>query len=46
MPVEALTGRVLMDTNVPIYATLSADTRHERARQEKGSHKSYYLSFF
>jgi predicted nucleic acid-binding protein len=33
MPVEALTGRVLVDTNVLIYATLSADPRHEPARQ-------------
>lgn len=33
MPVEALVGRVLIDTNVLIYATLSADPRHEQARR-------------
>jgi predicted nucleic acid-binding protein len=33
MTVEALAGRVLVDTNVLIYATLSGDPRHERARQ-------------
>jgi len=33
MRVKALTGRVLVDTNVLIYATLSADPRHEQARQ-------------
>jgi len=32
MNVEELTGRVLVDTNVLIYATLAADPRHERAR--------------
>ncbi len=31
MGVEELTGRVLVDTNVLIYATLSADTRHQRS---------------
>lgn len=30
--IRSLTGRVLVDTNVLIYATLSADPRHERAR--------------
>lgn len=30
--VRSLTGRVLVDTNVLIYATLAADPRHERAR--------------
>lgn len=33
MHVEELTGRVLIDTNVLLYATLSADPRHERARE-------------
>ena len=33
MRVENISGRVLVDTNVLIYATLSADPRHERARQ-------------
>lgn len=32
MPVESLTGRVLVDTNVLIYATLSGDPRHVHAR--------------
>ena len=31
--IRSLTGRVLVDTNVLIYATLAADPRHERARQ-------------
>ncbi len=31
MTVEKLTGRVLVDTNVLIYATLAADPRHPRA---------------
>lgn len=30
--VRSFTGRVLVDTNVLIYATLAADPRHERAR--------------
>ena len=33
MRVEDLTGRVLVDTNVLIYATLSADPRHQKARE-------------
>jgi len=33
MRVKALTGRVLVDTNVLIYATLSADPRHKKAQQ-------------
>ena len=33
MRVEELTGRVLVDTNVLLYATLAADPRHERARE-------------
>ena len=33
MRVEELAGRVLVDTNVLIYATLAADPRHARARQ-------------
>ncbi len=33
MRVEDLAGRVLLDTNVLIYATLSADGRHARARE-------------
>jgi predicted nucleic acid-binding protein len=33
MNVNELTGRVLVDTNVLIYATLSADPRHARARE-------------
>lgn len=32
MTVENLTGRVLVDTNVLIYATLAADTRHGLAK--------------
>jgi predicted nucleic acid-binding protein len=32
MSVENLTGRVLVDTNVLIYATLASDSRHEQAR--------------
>ena len=31
MNVDALNGRVLLDTNVLIYATLAADSRHIRA---------------
>ena len=31
MSVEGLKGRVLVDTNVLIYATLAADPRHQRA---------------
>ena len=30
--IRSLAGRVLVDTNVLIYATLSSDPRHERAR--------------
>ena len=33
MKVEDLRGRVLVDTNVLIYATLSADPRHQRAQE-------------
>jgi len=33
MRVDALTGRVLVDTHVLIYATLAADPRHQRARE-------------
>lgn len=33
MNVEGITGRVLVDTNVLIYATLAADARHKRARE-------------
>lgn len=33
MTVEQLTGRVLVDTNVLIYATLTADPRHKRAQE-------------
>lgn len=33
MRVEELTGRILVDTNVLIYATLAADPRHAQARQ-------------
>jgi predicted nucleic acid-binding protein len=33
MRVEDLAGRVLLDTNVLIYATLSADPRHVRAKE-------------
>lgn len=33
MRVEELTGRVLVDTNVLIYATLASDPRHGAARQ-------------
>lgn len=33
MTVEDLTGRVLVDTNVLIYATLAADPRHRRAQE-------------
>lgn len=32
MNVEEIAGRLLIDTNVLIYATLVADPRHERAR--------------
>ena len=32
MSVDDLRGRLLVDTNVLIYATLSADPRHEQAR--------------
>ncbi len=32
MRVEEVTGRVLVDTNVLIYATLAADPRHDRAQ--------------
>lgn len=30
--IQSVTGRVLVDTNVLIYATLAADPRHERAQ--------------
>ena len=33
MTVEQVTGRVLVDTNVLIYATLTADPRHTEARE-------------
>jgi len=33
MNVNDLTGRMLVDTNVLIYATLSSDPRHARARE-------------
>ncbi len=33
MRVEELTGRALVDTNVLIYATLSADPRHQKAHE-------------
>lgn len=33
MRVEDLRGRVLVDTNVLIYATLAADPRHEKSRE-------------
>lgn len=33
MSVDDLTGRVLVDTNVLIYATLAEDPRHECARE-------------
>lgn len=33
MSVERLTGKVLLDTNVLIYATLGADSRHGRSRE-------------
>ncbi len=33
MRVEELTGRILVDTNVLIYATLASDPRHHVARQ-------------
>ncbi|MCC5839391.1 MAG: PIN domain-containing protein [Opitutales bacterium] len=33
MTVDALTGRMLVDTNVLIYATLAADPRYARARE-------------
>lgn len=33
MTVEGLTGRLLVDTNVLIYATLAADPRHRRAQE-------------
>lgn len=33
MTVENLTGRVLEDTSVLIYATLAADPRHQRAQE-------------
>lgn len=30
---EKLTGRVLLDTNVLLYATLTADSRHPKAQE-------------
>jgi predicted nucleic acid-binding protein len=33
MIADDLSGRVLVDTNVLIYATLAADPRHGRARE-------------
>ncbi|MCC5835821.1 MAG: PIN domain-containing protein [Opitutales bacterium] len=33
MRVEEITGRILVDTNVLIYATLEADPRHDQARK-------------
>jgi len=32
MPVEEMAGRILLDTNVLIYATLTGDPRHAKAR--------------
>ncbi len=33
MRVEELSGRILIDTNVLLYATLAGDSRHARARE-------------
>lgn len=33
MNVDDLTGRILLDTNVLIYATLTGDPRHQRAKE-------------
>lgn len=33
MPVKNLTGKVLVDTNVLIYATLANDPRHQKAQE-------------
>lgn len=33
MRADLLTGRILVDTNVLIYATLKADPRHDKAQQ-------------
>ena len=33
MRIERLRGRVLVDTNILIYSTLSADARNERAQE-------------
>ena len=36
MNVEEITGRMLVDTNVLIYATLAGDSRHKRAQEVLG----------
>ena len=41
MNVERLRGRVLVDTNVLIYATLRADGRYERAQEVLGLRNSH-----
>ncbi len=46
MRVEELTGRVLIDTNVLIYATLAADWRHQRAREILALRRSPELELF
>jgi predicted nucleic acid-binding protein len=46
MSVEDLSGRVLVDTNVLIYATLAADSRHERAREVLAQRQRPEVSMF
>ncbi len=46
MSVDGLSGRVLVDTNVLIYATLAADPRHESARQVLALQRSPEVELF
>lgn len=46
MNVGDLRGRVLVDTSVLIYATLAADSRHERAREVLAQRRRPEVSMF
>lgn len=46
MSVEFMQGRVLVDTNVLIYATLQADPRFERAQEVLGLRSSASVEVF
>lgn len=46
MTVENLRGRVLVDTNVLIYATLATDSRHRRAQEVLALRKNPRVELF